>query len=78
MCVCTGGGCDISFIYLSSKALLPKTVQFLHLLDVQQLCFSGLHSAGKYKTDTGTGNVIVCFTRTLMYKQDKKSHQLYQ
>lgn len=40
---------DIPWTYLSGKGLLAKAVQFLHLLDVQQLCFSRLHSTGEQK-----------------------------
>lgn len=41
---------NFSSTYFCGKGLLAKAVQFLHLLDVQQLCFSSLHSTGEQRT----------------------------
>lgn len=42
---------NVSSAYFCGKGLLAKAVQFLHLLDVQQLCFSSLHSTGEQRSN---------------------------
>lgn len=37
----------VGVLYLGSEALLAKTIQLLHLLDVQELGFCSLHSTGR-------------------------------
>lgn len=54
----------VSSAYFCGKGLLAKAVQLLHLLDVQQLCFSRLHSTGEQRsTFTKPSRASSCSTK---------------